>query len=81
MPTVEQLVRAREPNRGSGCTSACVLTVLRAMGAVGLPSLAEATRRLGAAVPLGPPPIGAYLRRPGRSRAPLDCRIEALSRE
>lgn len=78
-PSADQLAAAREPNQGASCTTAAILTVLRAMGANDLPDLARATVRLGAAAPYGPPPIRAYVRWPWRRAAPLDRAVEALA--
>ncbi|MBO0744718.1 MAG: hypothetical protein J2P43_06850 [Candidatus Dormibacteraeota bacterium] len=78
-PGPDQLAAAREPNQGASCTTAAILTVLRAMGARELPDLARATVGLGAAGPYGPPPVRAYLRWPWRRAAPLDRAVEALA--
>lgn len=78
-PTVEELAAAREPNQGAACTTAAVVTVLRALGARDLPDLAQATLRLGARRPYGPPPLRAYLRWPWQRAAPLDLAVEALA--
>lgn len=78
-PSPEQLAAAREPNRGASCTTAAILTVLRAMGASGLPDLARATVSLGAAAPYGPPPVRSYLRWPWQRAARLDRAVEALA--
>lgn len=78
-PGPDQLAAAREPNQGASCTTAAILTVLRAMGARELPDLARATVGLGAASPYGPPPIRAYLRWPWQRAAPLDRAVEALA--
>lgn len=78
-PTPEELAAAREPNQGGSCTTAAILTVLRAMGARDLPELGRATLLLGAAAPYGPPPVRTYLRWPWQRRAPLDRAVEALA--
>jgi hypothetical protein len=72
------LAAAWIPNRGAACTSAAVLAALGALGARGLPELAEATLALGAREPLGAPALMDYVSLPGR-RAPLDLRIERLA--
>lgn len=78
-PGPEELAAAREPNQGASCTTASIVTVLRAMGAR-VPELGEATVRLGAAAPYGPPPLRAYVRWPWQPAAPLDRAVEALAR-
>jgi hypothetical protein len=78
-PTPEELAAAREPNRGAACTTAAIMTVLRAMGAPNLPDLAVVTLRFGARAPCGPPPLRAYLRWPWERAAPLDRSVEALA--
>lgn len=74
-----RLAAAREPNQGAACTTAAVLTGLRALGAVGLPALAPAALELGARAPAGAPGLLDYVGLPGMRRAPLDVRIEALA--
>jgi hypothetical protein len=74
-----RLTDAREQNQGAACTSAAVVTALRALGATGLPPLPEAARQLGAQVPAGAPGLLDYVPLPGLRRAPLDGRIEALA--
>ena len=78
-PSPDQLAAAREPNQGAACTTAAIVTVLRAMGARDLPDLARATVELGAPAPYGPPPIRSYLRWPWKRAAPLDRAVEALA--
>jgi hypothetical protein len=78
-PGPDELAAAREPNRGASCTTAALLTVLRAMGGRNLPDLGRATLRLGALAPYGPPPLRAYLRWPWQRAAPLDRAVEALA--
>jgi hypothetical protein len=74
-----RLASAREPNQGAACTTAAVLTSLRALGAVELPSLPSAAQELGARVPAGAPGLLDYVGVSGVRRAPLDLRIEALA--
>jgi hypothetical protein len=74
-----RLASAREPNQGAACTTAAVLTGLRALGAVGLPPLGSAALELGARVPAGAPGLLDYVGVPGMRRAPLDARIEELA--
>ncbi len=78
-PSPDQLAVAREPNQGASCTTAAILTVLRAMGAQELPDLGRATVLFGATVPYGPPPLRSYLRWPWRPTAPLDRAVETLA--
>lgn len=80
-PGPEQLAAAREQNQGASCTTAAILTVLRALGAQGLPDLGRATVRLGAAAPYAPPPVRSYLRWPWQRAAPLDRAVEALAED
>jgi hypothetical protein len=74
-----RLASAREPNHGAACTTAAVLTGLRALGAEGLPPLHSAAVELGARVPAGAPGLLDYVGVAGVRRAPLDARIEALA--
>lgn len=74
-----RLVAAREPNQGAACTTAAVLTGLRALGAAGLPEVTPAAIELGARAPAGAPGLLDYVGLPGMRRAPLDVRIEALA--
>lgn len=80
MLTAEALEAAWVPNRGGACTTASILAALGALGAHDLPELGQATLRLGAREPYGPPALMDYVGLPGR-RAPLDLLIEALARE